>query len=96
MAKKVLFIDGKREGYGIDQIQETVTVGELIEILSNLDEDMEIYLCNDKGYTYGSITSWSMNVKHYITCPECGEEMIFDEDDDFKCECGQDLYRMIL
>ena len=96
MSKKVLFIETRREGYSIDQINETITAGEMIAMLSQLPEDTEIYLDNDNGYTYGGITGWNMDVKYRVTCPECGEEMIFDEDDDFECECGQDLYRMIL
>lgn len=53
---EALFIAGKREGYSVDQCGRTFTVGELIEILSAFDEDTPIYLRNDGGYTYGSIT----------------------------------------
>lgn len=52
----VLFINGKRNGYGVDQCGETLTVGELIEVLQEYDEDTPVYLRNDHGYTYGSIT----------------------------------------
>lgn len=52
----VLFIEGKRNGYGIDQCGETLTVGELLALLEDYDEDTPIYLRNDGGYTYGSIT----------------------------------------
>lgn len=45
-----------REGYGIDQIKKTMTVGELIDFLSNYDEKTPIYLSFDNGYTYGGIT----------------------------------------
>ncbi len=45
-----------REGYGIDQIKKTMTVGELIDFLSNYDEETPIYLSFDNGYTYGGIT----------------------------------------
>lgn len=51
-----LFINGKRNGYDTEQCGHTLTVGELIEILQGFDEDMEIFLRNDNGYTYGSIT----------------------------------------
>lgn len=51
-----LFINGKRNGYGTDQCGKTLTVGELIEILQEYDEDSPVYLRNDNGYTYGSIT----------------------------------------
>lgn len=45
-----------REGYGIDQIRRTMTVGELIDFLGNYDEDTPVYLSFDNGYTYGGIT----------------------------------------
>ncbi len=34
-----LFINGKNNGYGTDQCGKTLTVGELIEILQEYDED---------------------------------------------------------
>jgi hypothetical protein len=45
-----------REGYSIDQVRKTMTVGELIDFLSQYDEDTPIYLDFDNGYTYGGIT----------------------------------------
>ncbi len=45
-----------RESYGIDQVRQTMTVGELIEFLTNYDADTPIYLSFDRGYTYGGIT----------------------------------------
>lgn len=33
----------------------TMTVGELIDILSQYDEDQPVYIRNDNGYTYGSV-----------------------------------------
>ena len=56
-----IYIEGKRNGYGIDQAvteanMASLTVGELIEILEQFDYDRPIYLRNDNGYTYGSIT----------------------------------------
>ena len=44
-----------REGYGIDQISRTMTVGELISFLEDYDADTPIYLSFDNGYTYGGI-----------------------------------------
>lgn len=55
----MLFIEGRREGYSTEQIRRTMTVGELIEYLGQFDEDTEVYLSNDNGYTYGSITESS-------------------------------------
>lgn len=53
---KKLIYQTFREGYGIDQIRRTMTVGELIDFLGNYDEDTPIYLSFDNGYTYGGIT----------------------------------------
>lgn len=53
--RKVLFLEGNRNGYAIDQCGKTMTVGELREFLDCMDEDREIFLRNDGGYTYGSI-----------------------------------------
>lgn len=51
-----LMFNTKREGYGIDQIRRTMTVGELIDFLGQYDEDTPVYLSFDNGYTYGGIT----------------------------------------
>jgi hypothetical protein len=45
-----------REGYGVDQIRNTMTVGELIAFLEDFDEDTPVYLSFDNGYTYGGVT----------------------------------------
>lgn len=58
---KALFIEGKRNGYGPDQCGRTLTVGELIEILEEFDSDRLVFLRNDNGYTYGSITEEDIN-----------------------------------
>lgn len=54
MAK--LFIQGRRDGYSPDQCGKTMTVGELIALLEDYDEDAKVYLSNDNGYTYGRIS----------------------------------------
>lgn len=56
-----LFIEGVRNMYGIDKYSTTLTVGQLIEILSGYDEDTPVYLRNDNGYTYGSLTERDIN-----------------------------------
>lgn len=58
---KALYIEGKRNGYGPDQCGRTLTVGELIEILEKFDYGRPVYLRNDNGYTYGSITEYDIN-----------------------------------
>lgn len=70
---KALYIEGRRNGYGSDQCGRTLTVGELIEILEQFDYGRPIYLRNDNGYTYGSITERDIN-----TAEDLGEE---DEDE---------------
>ena len=54
---RYLMIEGRREGYGPDQLHSTMTVGELMAYLEQFDEDTPVILNNDSGYTYGSI-SW--------------------------------------
>ena len=56
-----LFIEGRRNGYTPEQCGETMTVGDLIEWLSQYDEDTEVYLNNDRGYTYGNIDEFSFS-----------------------------------
>lgn len=51
-----LKIETFREGYGIDQVRETMTVGELINFLEDWDEEIPVYLSFDNGYTYGGLT----------------------------------------
>lgn len=55
MKSEGLIFDTFREGYGIDQVKHTMTVGELIAFLEDYDEDMPVYLGFDKRYTYGGI-----------------------------------------
>ena len=50
-----LFLEGRRNGYDTDQCGRTMTVGELMQFLQQFDEDAEVFLRNDAGYTYGSI-----------------------------------------
>lgn len=56
----VLLIEGRRDGYSIEQVGKTITVGELISLLEIYDESTPIYLCNDGGYTYGCITEMTI------------------------------------
>lgn len=53
----MILIQTLREGYGVDQVHSTLTVGELMRLLSDYSEDMPIYLSFDNGYTYGGITA---------------------------------------
>lgn len=56
MKKNIVMIEARRTGYSVDQIKNTLTVGELIDFLSMFDEDAKVCLSFDNGYTYGGIT----------------------------------------
>lgn len=58
-----LFIEGRRNGYNPNQCGRTMTVGDLIGLLEDYDENAPVYIINDNGYTYGSITEDSFS-KH--------------------------------
>ena len=61
MNKPVIIIEAKREGYSIEQAEnerEAITVGELMQLLEDFDEDTKVYISNDNGYTYGSVTEY--------------------------------------
>ena len=51
---KRLIILAQRESYGMDDVQ-TMTVRELREALEEFDDDAEVILSHDSGYTYGGI-----------------------------------------
>lgn len=54
MRRTAIVFDAAREGYGIDQIHNPMTVKELREILEDCDDDDLVILSHDRGYTYGS------------------------------------------
>ena len=64
MSKQVLIIEAKREGYSIEQAEnerEAITVGELMQMLEDFDEDTKVYISNDNSYTYGSVTEYRIH-----------------------------------
>ena len=64
MSKEVLIIEANREGYSIEQAENkrtAITVGELMRLLEDFDEDTKIYISNDNGYTYGSVTEYRIH-----------------------------------
>lgn len=65
MKKWVLTIEGRRDGYSPEQIERTMTVGELIRYLEDFGEDELVMLDNDNGYTYGSITASSFEERRF-------------------------------
>ena len=72
-------IEGTRNGYGINQVESnTITVGELIDILSQFDSDTKVVIGNDfrRGhyYTYGHINQDTINSVTVIEPEEDYEE----------------------
>lgn len=61
----VLYIEGRRNGYGPYQCGRTMTVSEMIDFLSQFDGDLPIYLNNDGGYTFGNIDEGSFSECEY-------------------------------
>lgn len=61
MRKNYLKMETHRTGYAVDQCGRTMTVGELIDYLSQWDDETPIYYSNDNGYTYGSINAWDID-----------------------------------
>ena len=53
-----------RDGYAPDQCGKTLTVQQLIDLLSGFEPEAKIYLSNDNGYTYGAIRDYSFDEKY--------------------------------
>lgn len=51
---KRLVIMAMRESYGMNDVR-TMTVAELREALEEFDDDAQVILAHDSGYTYGGI-----------------------------------------
>ena len=56
-----LIINAERTAYKPSDIQNTMTVRELIEALEYFDENARVILSHDNGYTYGGITILDLN-----------------------------------
>ena len=48
-----VYLNTTRYGYTPDQTGVTMSVGELIDALSEYDMESPVYFRNDDGYTYG-------------------------------------------
>ena len=78
MTREPLFINANNNGYEPSQCGRTLTVGELIELLSYFDEGRPVYLRFDDGYSYGSIGEYDFN-----TAEDVGE---FEEEEELEEE----------
>ena len=54
-----VFIDAEREGYEPNQVEKTMTLGELADVFAQMakyeGDDVKVFLRHDGGYTYGGI-----------------------------------------
>lgn len=60
--RTALVFEASREAYSINQAadRDAMTVGELLQILDDYDEDDLILLSHDRGYTYGTLHAHEM------------------------------------
>ena len=67
---KAIVFDNRREGYGIDQIENrAMTLGELIGQLEQYavfyGRNTKVVISNDNGYTYGPVMRQRINMQEY-------------------------------
>ena len=53
--KTVLIMDAERDGYTVNQVGDTMTVGDLRNFLNSYPDDMPLFLGFDHRYIYGGI-----------------------------------------
>ncbi len=97
---KYVEIGARREAYSVDDVAgSTLTVGELIDILEEIGdevgEDAPIVVSHDGGYTYGSIHESYISIAETDEEPEEEEEEEIEVDDTFEESfgyraCGED------
>lgn len=74
-----VIIETNRAGYSKkDVVDRTLTVGELIEVLEDYDEDSPVILSFDHGYTYGPIREGYFDTD-YLEDEEEDDDEDFDE-----------------
>lgn len=71
---KKLIYSTSREGYGVDQINRTMTAGELINFLAQYDEDTPIYLSFDNGYACRRASTRSLTLLISVFSSVCPRE----------------------
>lgn len=73
--KARVIIQTERQGYSPEQVNGTMTVGELKKLLEEYEEDSPIYLSFDNGYTYGGLNNSDFE-------EECIDDGTDNEDED--------------
>lgn len=59
---KAVVFEAMREAYGMGDLRDAITVGELVNLLLDCDPDAKFVLSHDRGFTYGSIHEYDMEV----------------------------------
>lgn len=76
-------INARRDAYSVkDIIGSTLTVGELIEILDEYEEDTPVVLSHDRGYTYGALHANYFNLESVDSDEDEDDEYEDDEEDE--------------
>ena len=50
-----IIIKSHRDGYRISQVENTMTVGQLISYLQNFNENDKLYVSHDGGFMYSGV-----------------------------------------
>ena len=61
--RTAIVFDAARTGYSIDQVSRPMTVGELIDILDEFEDDTLVILSHDNDYTFGSLSGYPREFK---------------------------------
>ena len=83
MSKKyVVVMEAHRNCYDLDQLGDTMTVGQLIDRLESFDPDTIICTSHDNGYTFGEIEHWDFELKSFEVDDEEDEEDEEEEEEE--------------
>ena len=63
--KEAVIIEAERAAYSISQIDNTMTVKDLIHILRGYPQDAPVYLSHDNGYTYGPVLGMNIDSQYF-------------------------------
>ena len=89
---QILKFKTSRDAYSIKDIaEESISVGELIDLLRGYDSDMKVVFSNDNGYTYGVIGENSIAEEWVETREEEDRREKMEELDTELCNL-QDVY----
>lgn len=71
---KVLMLNTSRDYYDVRDIVETndntMSVGEMADLLKNLPREAKVVFRNDNGFTFGAVRGYSFRVKDVETYAE--------------------------